>query len=107
MKITIPSRAIMLTNSGNVTMNVSKIIRRLLACLINLITLIIRKDLKTDIAVPTDVNKFNYSKRVVMRVSTTTVKSNLLYLSVKYALPKPTTLIIISIPNTARKNRLA
>lgn len=83
MYITIVSKAIILTSSGNVTMNVSNIILRLLACLINLITLIILKERKTDIAVPTDVNKFIYSNSVVINVSITTMKSNLLYLSEK------------------------
>ena len=80
---TIASKAIILTSSGNVTMKVSNIILRLLACLINLITLIILNERKTDMAVPTDVNKFSYSKSVVIKVSITTMKSNLLYLSEK------------------------
>ena len=80
---TIVSNAIILTSSGNVTMKVSNIILRLLACLINLITLIILNERKTDMAVPTDVNKFIYSNSVVIKVNITTMKSNLLYLSEK------------------------
>ena len=80
---TIVSNAIILISSGNVTMKVSNIILRLLACLINLITLIILNERKTDMAVPTDVNKFIYSNSVVIKVNITTMKSNLLYLSEK------------------------
>lgn len=74
----IDSNPPIIANSGIVIRKVSKMILKLLADLTNLRILIILNDLKTDIAVPTLVNRFIYSKIAPAPVRITTMKSKIL-----------------------------
>ena len=78
MKSIMQSKPPMLPISGRVTTNVSNINLKLLAERTNRIILVILNDRSTEIAVPTDVKRFNWSNKVDTIVSNHTTKSKML-----------------------------
>lgn len=86
--------------------NVSNIILRLRADLIKRIILIILKLRSTDMAVPTLVKRFIYSKIAPIAVNITTTQSKILKVSLKYDVPKAINLRINSKAKTNKKNKL-